>query len=702
MDLGRLFRAQNVALVGASEKSAWADMIAKKAKDFGHRGKIFAVNRAGAPAFGLPGFRSLKEIGEPVDLAYIMVPAAFVAQALNDIADAGIKAAVVLTSGFAEVGEDGAARQADLVAAAKALGLTFMGPNSLGFANLAAGSAVTTIGTRTPPILGGIAVVSQSGATANEIAKFAHQQGFGLSFVCATGNEAMVTLPDVIDYLVDDEATKAIVVYAETISHPDRLKAAALRALERRKPIVMLKIGSGVKSAETAKAHTGGVVGDDRIFEAVCRQFGIIRVRSIEEMLVTAKLVEQLGPLERPGVALVSVSGGACAMFSDLADACGVPMPDFAPATVKRLREVLPSYATPLNPLDITGALLQDPELWERVIPAVAADPEIGLTLALYNFPGTEAEAVSCRLHWRHIGRAFAAAGKPSFLFSALAQPMNAVPASVAREAGIENVLFSLDFGARALGHLSRWSTRVRQSTTQPAQPAPARPAFKPLTEREVLTHLAAHGAPVSPARIARSAAEAEAAAEAIGGAVVLKVLSPDIAHKTEVGGVRLNVTGAGAARRAYESIMASVAAAAPQAKIDGVIVAPMRSGGHELLVGVLRDPQWGPAIAVGLGGIWVEILKDSVVRLLPVDRATVREMLTSLRAAPLFEGYRGSPPVDLDRLADAIVAIGDAAIALGPELAVLEVNPLWVNGAEMEALDGLAVWRETAKLEHA
>ena len=328
------------------------------------------------------------------------------------------------------------------------------GPNSMGFANIAGGAVATAIGTRTPVIPGGIAIVSQSGAVANEIAKFAHQQGMGLSFLCATGNEAMVGLADVVDYLVDDPATRVITAYVEAVGGTDRLASAARRAMAARKPIIVLKVGSSAVSAQVAKAHTGAMVGDDRVFDAACRELGLIRVRSIEEMMVTAALIEATGPIDRPGIALASVSGGGCGMFADLADQHGVPTPAFSPETCEKLAGVLPSFASSLNPLDMTGAVLQDPSLWSKALPILFDDPGIGLVVTLIAMPGTEAEMATCETHWPVIAQAYRDAGRRPLLLSQVIQPMGPEARQVAQASGLHDIIFGMDFGARALGHL--------------------------------------------------------------------------------------------------------------------------------------------------------------------------------------------------------------------------------------------------------
>jgi acyl-CoA synthetase (NDP forming) len=690
-NLVSFFRPRTVVVVGASERSGWSGVIANKFKDFAHPGRIYAVNRAGTSAHGWPGFASCRDLPDQPDIAFLCVNAAATHAALLDALDAGIRNVVVLTSGFGEV-PGGEQMEAALVDAARARGATLLGPNSMGFANIACGLVTTAIATRQPVLKGRIGIVSQSGMVCSELIRHTHQQGVGLSFICATGNEAMLSSGDVIEYLVDDPNTAVIIAYAETIRDPAKLRRAAAHARAARKAIVMLKVGRSAMSAEVARAHTGAVVGDDRVFDAFCDRYAISRVDSIEEAVVTAALIERNGPLEKTGAALVSITGGGCAVFADLAEAVGLPVPQLAAETRAALKPVLPAFASTLNPLDVTGAVLQDFGVWEKTMPIVYNDPSIGIVLTLMSVPSFRYEVGATLGHWSAIAAGYRAAGKRAQVVSMATQPMTDDTRALMAESGVDSIVFGLEGAVRALGHLTRWSRKVAGNSVSELNEA-QRGGPRPQGERAVLDFLSARGVPVIPATLVKSADEA---AGAVGAdPVVLKIVSPDIEHKTEVGGVHLNVVGADAARAAFTAMMTAVATKAPNARIDGAIVSPMRRGGVELFVGVARDPDWGPVLALGLGGVWIGALKDSVVRLLPLHRAEVREMIDALRGAVLLKGYRGAPPADLDVLANAVVAIGEAALALGPGLAALEVNPLLVEGTRVEALDGLAIWME-------
>jgi acyl-CoA synthetase (NDP forming) len=700
--LESLFKPRSIALVGATEKAMWTGAILRNFSAYQFAGELYAVNRQGVDVLGVKGYPSCVAIGRPIDAAYIIVPVTAIRDAMADVIAAGIKAAVILTSGFAEVGAEGVALQSEIVAMSRAAGVRFLGPNSLGFANIADRRPLTAIPPQLPLRDGSVGLISQSGATTSELMDIARRLDIGLSFAAATGNEAMIGLADLVDFLVQHPQTRVIAVYCETIRDTLAFSEAALKAHAAGKPIVMIKVGSSALSASVAAAHTGSLVGDDRVFEAACARLNIIRVRTVEDLIITAGFLNVTGELPIPGVAIISVSGGACAMSTDIAEPLGVDFPAFAPATCAALREVLPAYGATLNPLDATGAVMADPGLFERTIKIVATDPAIGCIFAIYPLPDTEAHTAGAP-QLKGIGTGFNAISKPGFLLTQSIQPVNAFGRLAVEAAGIKRVLTGLEAGLRAVAGAVRWSTRRRsESAARIGTPITGNDSGKvyggpkPLTERATLELLSAFGVPVVPGVLVGSKQDAAAAADTIGGRVVLKVASADIMHKSDIGGVRLNIVGGEAAATSYEAIMTSVKQAKPNATIDGVIVSPMREHGVELFAGVARDPQWGMVLAVALGGVWVEILDDSALSLLPVTSDEVERMLRSLRGAALLEGHRGTRPVNISAAADVIAKIGNAALALGPQLAALEINPLLAYEGKIEALDALAVWADS------
>lgn len=689
----RLFRPRSIALVGATERSIWSNAAYDNLQRFGFAGQVHLINPKGGQIYGREAATRCAQVGEPIDAALLMVPEAALPDAIGDLAEAGVGGAVVLSAGFAEIGVEGAERQRKVSELAQAAGLRLLGPNCLGYVNYVDSAPLWTTQLRRPMADQTVAVVSQSGATAGQLAQFAYQQRVGFTHMISTGNEADVDVADAIAFLADEDKVRAIAVFMESARRPEAFFAAVRKAQAAGKAVVILKVGTSEAAAQAAQAHTGSLVGDDKVFSAVCRQLGVPRVTSIEDLVIVADLIARIGPVETEGLALVGMSGGMCEIATDQAERDAVAIPELTADVLAGLGDILPGLATPNNPLDVTGAAMLKPELLEHSLAQIAKDPAVGLVTYLFDPPAKISNAGIGRVFLKHVGDGFAAGGKPSLMLSLNLTPVTSDARTLVDEAGITYSGAGLAHGIRAIGHLFSWSRAQRC-------PASARVDIvvsddRPSTERAVLSHLAANGVPVIPGSITTTADEAVAEAARHDDPVVLKIASPDIQHKTEIGGVVLNVRGDDAVRAAWPAMMARVAAAVPDARIEGIIVSPMRSAGVELFVGTMRDPQWGPVIALGLGGVFVEALKDTSLRLLPVSPADVHEMLGELRGASLLDGFRGAPAVDREALAAAVVAIGDAALALGDDLVSLEVNPLLALGARIEALDGLTVWRD-------
>jgi len=694
--LRQLFEPRSVALVGASEKNSWSGLTHAALTQGEFPGRIHYVNPRSPTAHGRRTVSSLAEIEDDVDLAFLMVPQAAVLGVLEEAADAGVRNAVVLTAGFAEAGLAGRDAQAALAALAARRDLAVIGPNTLGFLNLPR-KTVLYPGVRQEGLKpGGLALVTQSGALGGTMLGYCAAHDMRLSLLVATGNEAVVTLTDVVDYLVEDEETRAIALFCESIRSPAELIRVAERARDAVKPIVALKVGRSEITAQTAQAHTGAMVGDDRVIDAVFRQCGIIRVESLEQLVTTASLLVRTGPLRGRRLGVGAISGGACDIIADRCEQDGVELPPFGPETSRRLGELLPSYGTAHNPLDVTGAAVSDPSLFGRVLDTLAAD-SFDLLLCLYTIPSADSHPVLLEAIG-HISRSLRGAGIPGVLAVSTGQGLTPDEKAIAEEHDVPYA-GGLDLVLGAIGHAMRWSEWLRHSPRDP-DPAPEARTVLPAGERRAAWSeqasrelLGANGIPLVPAELATTSADAVRAADATGYPVVLKIVSPDLMHKSDVGGVRLDLQDADAVRTAFDLIMDAVSQLSPAPRVEGVLVSPMRPGGVELLVGVVRDPEWGHVLAVGLGGLWAEVLADTSLRLLPVTPADVHGMLTELRGAPLLEGARGTVRADLDALIAAIVAVARLAHALGDDLAALEINPLRVAGSQIEALDALISW---------
>jgi acyl-CoA synthetase (NDP forming) len=690
--------------VGASDKSTFSRNAYENLVTFGFAPRTHLVNRRGQPAHGQPAVRSCAEIGEPVDVAFLMVPQPAMLGAMDDAAAAGIRNAVVLSAGYGEAGQDGRAAQAELVAHAESLGLVLLGPNHLGFANFTDGVPVCAIPGLTPQA-GPVALLSHSGASCSAMVACAQMANIELSYLVTLGNEAMVTAGHVLDFLVDDPTTRAVAIFMEAIREPAVFRRAARRAAEAGKAVVVLKVGASALSARTAAAHTGALVGDDRVISAVFADLGVIRVDSIEDMMITAGAAAVIGRLDRPGIGIVSNSGGACDLVADQAESLGAALPELGQPTLGALAEVLPSYGTVQNPLDTTGAAVIDPTIFTRSIEIMSRDPAIGVVGVIHPLPwADDGKPYFGQRFVDAMGAGMQAAACPTVWINQITQPVTDYTRAVLRHGQVPYVIPGLRQALAALRNIAWWSGAIDlpRASADPALRAAAGPAGQgsatqrrgAWSEDAARRLLEQAGVPVIPARLVTTADEATRAAAGFGVPVSVKVVSPQISHKSDIGGVRLDVPpDDGAVREAFRAVTAA-GARLDGAIVDGALVSPMRRGGVELLAGVVRDPDWGPMLAVALGGVFVEVLQDSALAPLPVSVERVGGLLRQLRGAPLLRGYRGAPAADLGALSAVIARIGDLAVALGDDLESLEVNPLWVAGSAVEALDAVVTWR--------
>ena len=700
--LTSLLRPRSVALVGASDKSTFSMLAYRNLVEFGLGDRTYLVNRRGTPTHGQPTVTSCARIGEPVDVAYLMVPQAGMLEALDDAAAAGIRNACVLSSGYAEAGEAGRAAQAGLAAHAASLGMVLLGPNHLGFANFTDGVPVCSI-PGLPRHPGPVALLSHSGASSSAMVDFAAMANVGLSYLVTLGNEAMITAGHVLDFLVDDPGTQAIAIFMETVRDPEAFRRAARRAAAAGKAVVVLKAGSSALSARTAAAHTGALVGDARVINAVFADLGVIRVDSIEDMLITAGAAAALGRLARKGIGIVSISGGACNIVADRADDLGAALPQLAPSTRDALAAIMPAYGTVQNPLDVTGAAVIDPTIFTRSIEAMSADPSIGVVGIINGVPWIDhGRPYMGQMFVDAIGAGMQAASCPTAYINQVMQPVTDFTRASMEHGRVPYVIPGLRQAVVALRNVAWWSqvTGTPDATTVPnPQPVPVpapgqrRGRWSENAARRLLSDA---GIPVVPARLAGSADEAVRAAADLGGPLSVKIVSAAILHKSDIGGVRLDVPADEDAVRAAYQAVTGAAAAVPGARVEGVLISPMRRGRTELLVGVVRDPQWGPVLAVAVGGIFVEVLQDSALAPLPVTPAQAGRLLGRLRGRAVLDGVRGAAPADHGALAAVIARVGDLALALGDDLESLEVNPLLVDGATIEALDAAVTWKVT------
>jgi acyl-CoA synthetase (NDP forming) len=699
--LERLFGPRSIALVGASERSNWARMIISTLERTGYSGRIELVNGRGGEVFGREAVASLTDLTEPVDAAYVMVPSHLVLPSVQDGRDAGVRNFVVLSSGFAEAGEEGRATQQQLREIAIDGDLAILGPNTMGFINVTDGITLMPNSLSGLPPRGNVGLVTQSGALAGATLRYCEAQGIGLSKVIALGNEVVIGVAEVIDYLIDDPHTSAIAVMMEAIRSPELFRQVAARAVAAGIPIVALKAGRTEAGARVGAAHTGALVDDDRVVDAIFRQLGVMRVRSLEALVTTASVLTRTGrPLSGNRLVVLGISGGACNIIADRAEDEGLRLDPFNTRTSTEFEALVSSYGAINNPLDVTGAAVNDPELFGNLVRAVTRHADADVLVVQHDIPGPNTSAVQT---FTNVLRAAAESERlPTLVVGAVGQsaPLDGEWSSTE---GVDRILAcGMDLAISAVGRAAWWSQRHRLGIRRVARTEDATiPEHTPgeiWSEERARALLADAGFPLVPADVAATLDEAIAGAERFGFPVALKAIIPSVAHKSDIGAVELGVTDAEDLHAAAKRITERLAAAGHQA--ERFLVSPMRRRGVELIAGVVRDAAWGPVLAVGFGGTWAEVLSDTALRVLPIDEHDVRDMLAELRGASLLTAPRGLPPVDLDAVVAAVVALARLADSLGDDLESIEVNPLWVRGSQVEGLDALVSWRDSPQRE--
>ncbi len=677
----------SVAVIGASENP---DKIGGRPVDylarFGFRGRVFPINPNRTELQGLRSFPNLAALPAPPDVAIIAVPGAQAVAAVDDCAAAGVGVAIMMASGFGETA-GGKAQERQMAASARARGLRLVGPNSQGLANFATGAVLSfsSMYLEAPPQDGPVAIISQSGAMSVVPYGILRGQGIGIRHSHATGNDCDVTACELAVAVAADPDVRVLLLYLEGITDPHHLAEAARVAHARNLPVIALKPGRTAAGQAAALSHTGALANEDRVVDAFLQRHGIRRVRDMAEMVDAVELYLKGWTPRGRRLVVVSNSGATCVMAADAATAAGMPMAVLSEATQAGLRAVLPSFAATANPVDITAALLTNSGLFSQILPVLARDPAadaflIGVPVAgaAYDVPVFARDAA-----------AFAATtGKP--LVIAAPQPM---VAGHFKAAGLPVFAYETQAVA-ALDGLIRHHELIEGVRRRPSFIAPpAAPAGEGrlLNEADSLRRLAAAGVPVMPHRLCWTEAEAVDALAALGGPVVLKGCSADVAHKSEHGLVRLNLADADAVRAAFAACRGALEAGG--FRFDGMLVAPMLRGRREMLVGAHHDPVFGPVVLVGDGGTYVEALPDTALLLPPFDAADVLAALDTLRITPVLHGVRGEPPMDLPALAAAAVAVGRWVLH-DPAVVSLDINPLLVGsaGEGATALDAVVI----------
>lgn len=693
-----LLNPQAVAVVGASDDPTriGGRPIAYMLRA-GFDGAILPVNSKRANVQGLPAAPSVAELDTPIDFAIVAVPAPVVNETLRACAAKGAKACLVFSSGFAEAGAEGAALQAEMAKVARQTGLRIIGPNCLGAFNaqngfLASFSASLERGAPRP---GRVAVASQSGAYGSHIYLVAREHGLDVGKLITTGNEVDIDVAEAIRLYAEDEEVDTIAAYAEGVKDGAKLIAALETARAARKPVIFMKVGRSSVGAQAISSHTAALAGEDAVYDAVLRQYGAHRARSTEEMLDIAYACRpRIFPVSRR-LGLVTISGGAGVLMADAAADYDLETPPMPAVAQAELKARLP-FASPVNPVDVTAQAFNDMSLVEANMRIMMQQ---GGYDAILSFWTSVAGAPS-------IAEPLIAAvtrGITGFEDRLMVHSVVAAPEIIAKYEAQGHLVFEDPTRAiAAIAALIRFGEAFASVREKPAVKA-ARPALPagPLGERESKAVLAAAGISMVEDRLARSAGEATAAAQDFGGRVALKIASPDILHKTEAGGVALNV-GTDDVAATFERLRDDCAKAAPGARIDGVLVSPMVTDGTEMILGAKVDPVFGPVVMMGLGGIFAEVFQDVAFRHAPIGTAEARAMIAELKGVKLLQGARGAAPADIDALAEAIARLSAFAAAHAGEVASIDINPLRAGPAGVIALDALILRQPMKTTEQA
>jgi acetyl coenzyme A synthetase (ADP forming)-like protein len=684
-DLLPFFEAKAVAVIGASaDPSKVGGSVLANLKAGGFSGRLVPVNSARPMVQGLPAVASILDVSEPIDLAVVAVPAPAVLSTLKQCATKGVPAAVVISAGFREAGDEGRAREAELRAWLHDAALRLVGPNCLGWIRPARHLNLT-FAPGMPPA-GPVGFLSHSGALGTVILDWSREHHLGFSLLASLGNQADVNETDVIAALADDPETRVILGYLEGVAD-GRAFFGALAAAAARKPCVLMKAGRSQEGARAVFSHTGALAGSDRAFDAAVRQAGALRVSTLEELFDVARvLVAGRMPSGRRAI-LVTNGGGLGILATDAARDAGLDVSPLSPATRARLSAVLPPHAATTNPVDLIGDAT--PSRYGNALHALAGESG-SLVVMLAPQASTDAAGAA---------RAVLGAARvwPEPVLGVFAGGARVRPGITALEEGGVPCYPFPERAVRALAHAVTIAERRRTPAATPAAlPNHARLVAAASAARTAGMFGLLEGAPlldacgikVVPARLARTPVEAAEVARALGTPVAIKIVSPDITHKTDVGGVVLGLATPDAVVAAAEAMFSRVARARPQARLDGVLVQAMAGGdGVELLLGMVRDPQFGPLAVIGFGGIFVEVLGDTATRLAPVDPTEARAMVGELRMAPALRGFRGRPAVDLDGLAGTISRFSHLVSEVSG-LVELEINPLLATPAGACALD--------------
>ena len=711
-DLKSLLAPDSIAVVGASEKAGPGRQVLENLAQLGYRGKIYPVNPHYEKILSLPCYPSLTEVhsaGHRVEMVAILLDRSMVIPVLKEAAAIGVRAGWAFANGFGEAGPEGKALQQELVDICRQNNILFCGPNCVGYLHPQAG--VGTYSAPAPESIkqGKIAFIAQSGYLTLSVANSC--RGLGFSMFCSSGNEAVVDSTDYISYMLEDPGTEIILAFIEQFRKPERLPELAERARKKGKPIILIKAGRSEMAQRTTIAHTGAIAGLDDVQDTLFKKLGIIRVDDFDEMFETAELFSKLLPRlpAGDGIFSLSLSGGAISLIADLGEELNLRYPAWSEKGKRILRKVLPPYTGIDNPIDAWG-FGKIEETYETCLMAAAREEKADLVLVFQDVPGGMAP--------KQVDQYAVVAKAAVKVFQETAKPVVFISSpSVGFHPDISKILDQGEVpllqgtreGLKAIKHLFFYAAFQRKKALEKKdqkrpEAIPSKVEAYMHSGRKVLSEytskkvLAAYDIPCPSEVLCKSAEEAHQAARDMGYPVALKVVSPQIQHKTEAGIIRLNLGDKDAVTYAYEEILTKTRTFDASASIDGVLCQKMIGGAvAEAIVGIIMDPYFGPAVVFGLGGVLVEILKDRALGIPPLSREEAREMIEKTRGSKMLYGFRGSPRADLATLTDTLIRVGRLAVDWTGRLEALDINPLLImpEGQGVVAVDALLVLKK-------
>lgn len=696
MSIKKLLKPEVIAVIGASDRAGFSKNTSKNLLYTEEPKRVYFINPNKDELYGKKCFKSVTDLPESPDLVILCVNAGLVPQMLREAAAVGCHSAVIYASGYGETGKpEGYKLQEELSALCKELDMLVMGPNCAGYINFIDTVYAFGLAVNKAERAGRVGLISQSG----QIALNAVDMEYGdYSYVISAGNSSIVSMEEYFDFLVEDPDTSVITLYLEGPQKPAEFVKVLEKAAKKKKPVVILKTGRSEKGSQIASSHTGSLSGADQVFDAMFKKYGVIRVNDMEELLSTSQMFATLDKLPKgPNVAVMCLSGGETAISADVGDLEGVNYPAFAPETLEKIKQLLPSYSTPNNPLDTTATLAHDREGYANLVKTVMSDPSVDTVVCGFTVHKETKSGVTLDIAEALVKAKKDPDAKPIVMMPFMESSRATEIRDLLREANVP-ILPTSTYGFRLLRNLGKFVSFDISEKATACGPASESIAGKPLTylsEYNSKNKLAEWGIPSAESVLVNTEEEVQDAIAQLGFPLAAKICSADILHKTDIGGVRLGINDEATAMQAFAEILANAKEHEPDANIEGVLFQKMVKKGVEIIIGVKNDPQLGPAVMCGLGGVFVEMFKDVALCPAPISRKEAMDMVMSLKSAQLLTGYRGSAPLDIEALVDVIVHVGEMAEAQKDSLAEMDINPLFVYEKGVCAVDAVLAYAE-------